>query len=302
MQSLSEYKSELGLESEEEISKWKFENAWRIVQAVGAGSIKKVLGNTKKPKQEIASVLSAKGFIYFYKTDYNHETKDPRIRMLFADDYLLYNPGDLWLDIKTTGGFSTEGGVYFPKGKKPERLLKRIIKLATKEGDLICDFQLGSGTTCAVAHKMGRQYIGIEQLDYAENDSVVRLQSVIKGDQSGISKIVNWEGGGSFLYCELMEYNEAYVGRIQKAKTINDLLAIWKEMQGKAFISYKVEPKAINEHITDFDKLSLDEQKYFLIEVLDKNQLYVNYSEIDDEQYGVTETDKKFNHIFYEKI
>lgn len=98
-----------------------------------------------------------------------------------------------------------------------------------------------------------------------------------------------------------MEYNEAYINRIQKAKTTKELLAIWGEMQEKAFISYKVAPKTINANISEFENLTLDEQKRFLIELLDKNQLYVNYSEIDDEDYRVTDTDKKLNRRFYEE-
>jgi adenine-specific DNA-methyltransferase len=86
---------------------------------------------------------------------------------------------------------------------KPESLLKRIIELTTKPNDLIMDYHLGSGTTCAVAHKMGRRYIGIEQMDYIEDVAVERLKKVINGEQGGISKIVNWNGGGDFVYAEL---------------------------------------------------------------------------------------------------
>lgn len=92
-------------------------------------------------------------------------------------------------------------------GKKPEKLLRRIIEMSTNEGDLVMDFHLGSGTTTATAHKLKRKYIGIEQLRYEENDSLKRMQKVLEGEQSGISKIVNWQGGGSFVYMELMELN-----------------------------------------------------------------------------------------------
>ena len=95
---------------------------------------------------------------------------------------------------------SKEGETFFPSGKKPEQLLQRIIEMSTEENDLVLDFQLGSGTTCAVAHKMSRQYIGIEQLDYGKNDSVVRLKNVLKGDSTGISKAVDWKGGGEFVF------------------------------------------------------------------------------------------------------
>ncbi|MCV5433666.1 site-specific DNA-methyltransferase, partial [Escherichia coli] len=86
-------------------------------------------------------------------------------------------------------------------------LIKRVIELSTKAGDLILDFHLGSGTTAAVAHKMGRRYIGIEQMDYINDITVPRLQKVIGGEQGGISKDINWQGGGSFVYAELMELN-----------------------------------------------------------------------------------------------
>ncbi|MDK4672566.1 site-specific DNA-methyltransferase, partial [Kingella kingae] len=96
-------------------------------------------------------------------------------------------------------------GFSFPK---PEKLIKRIIELTTKPNDIVLDFHLGSGTTAAVAHKMNRQYIGIEQMDYIETLAVQRLKKVIDGEQGGISKAVNWQGGGEFVYAELTPFNE----------------------------------------------------------------------------------------------
>jgi adenine-specific DNA-methyltransferase len=201
------------------------------------------------------------------------------------------------------GNCRQEGGVELRSGKKPEILLKKIIDMVISDKkDIILDFFMGTGVSVAVAHKMGIRYFGIEQLDYGDNDARNRLINVINNDQTGISKSVNWQGGGSFIYCELAEWNEAYISKIQKAKTTKELLSIWKDMQEKAFISYKVDPKAINENISDFEKLSLDEQKRFLIETLDKNQLYVNYSEIDDEDYKISDTDKKLNKMFYGEV
>ena len=102
---------------------------------------------------------------------------------------------------------------------KPESLIKSIIEIATNEKDIILDFHLGSGTTCAVAHKMNRQYIGVEQMDYIESVSIERLKKVIEGEQNGISKDINWQGGGSFVYCELAKLNQNYVDSIEKAST-----------------------------------------------------------------------------------
>jgi adenine-specific DNA-methyltransferase len=197
-------------------------------------------------------------------------------------------------------GIAKEGGVALPKGKKPEELLRRIIDWTTKPGELVMDFFAGTGTTCAVAHKMGRQYIGVEQLDYGENSAVVRLKNVINGDQTGISKSVGWQGGGDFVYLELTKWNENFVEKIQKTKTKEELKNLWETMKKKAFLSYKVDIKAVNENAKDFEGLSIEDQKRFLLECLDKNHLYVNYSEIDDEEYGVSEKDKKLNREFYE--
>ena len=203
---------------------------------------------------------------------------------------------DIWTDISWTG-IANEGGVTLKNGKKPEKLMARIIEMVTKKGDYVLDFFAGSGTTAAVAHKTGRRYIGIEQLDYGENDSVSRLKNVIKGDQTGISKSVNWKGGGSFIYAELKKWNQAYIDKIEMAKTTKNLLAIYEEMKKEAFFRYDVYLSKFDEK--EFEKLEMDQQKKVLIECLDKNHLYVNLSEIDDATYEISEEDKEMNRKFY---
>lgn len=86
---------------------------------------------------------------------------------------------------------------------KPERLIKRVLEIATDEGDLVLDSFLGSGTTAAVAHKMGRRWIGIEMGEHAKTHCAVRLKKVVDGEQGGISKAVKWNGGGGLRYYEL---------------------------------------------------------------------------------------------------
>ncbi|MCX7641340.1 MAG: site-specific DNA-methyltransferase [Elusimicrobiales bacterium] len=184
-------------------------------------------------------------------------------------------------------------------GKKPEELLRIVLDLITQRGDLILDFFMGTGTTCAVAHKMGRQYIGVEQLDYGENSAVVRLKNVINGDQTGISKQVGWKGGGDFVYLELMKWNEKFAEDIRKAKTKEDLKRIWEKMKKNSFLSYRIDIRKIDENAKEFEDLSIENQKEFLYECLDKNHLYVNYSEIDDKEYNVSAYDKKINNSFY---
>ncbi len=206
---------------------------------------------------------------------------------------------DLWDDeIFQTN--QTEGGVSLPGGKKPEKLIKRILELTTKENDLVLDYHLGSGTTAAVAHKMKRQYVGIEQLNYDENDSVVRLKKVITGEQTGISKSVNWQGGGSFVYLELKKYNQTFIEQIASASSATQLLEIWEQMKAKSFLNYNVDIKKQDEHLEDFKALSLAEQKQHLCELLDKNQLYVNQSSLYDADFACTEEGKKITQDFYQ--
>ena len=185
------------------------------------------------------------------------------------------------------------------KGKKPEKLLQRIIQLTTNENDLVLDFYAGSGTSGAVAHKMKRRYILIEQMDYIHDLPESRLKNVINGEQTGISKSVNWQGGGSFIYCELTQHNANSIDKIEQAQTSEQLTAIWHEIENKDFISYQVKPEEVNKNISEFENLTLEEQKQFLIAVLDKNQLYVNYSEIDDVDYQISAEDKHLNKQFY---
>lgn len=184
---------------------------------------------------------------------------------------------------------------------KPENLIKAILEVATSEGDIVLDFHLGSGTTCAVAHKMGRQYIGVEQMDYIETVSVERLKKVIDGEQGGISKEVNWQGGGSFVYCELAKLNQTIVEEIEAAIDDATLSDIYGRMVKSGFISYKVNPADINAASEDCAALSVNDKKRFLMEILDKNLLYVNYCDIDDEEFGISDEDKAFTRSFYKE-
>lgn len=182
---------------------------------------------------------------------------------------------------------------------KPEQLVKKFIDLTTDDGDIVLDYHLGSGTTAAVAHKMNRQYIGIEQMDYIETVSVKRLEKVIEGEQGGISKSVDWQGGGSFVYCELKNDVQEFKNEILEATTKEKLLEVFELAKKSSFLSYRIDPKKLKKN--EFEKLSLAEQKQILSEIIDNNNLYVNYSDIDDIDYGISAQDKKLNHAFYGK-
>ncbi|MDR0467976.1 MAG: site-specific DNA-methyltransferase [Campylobacteraceae bacterium] len=201
---------------------------------------------------------------------------------------------DFWHDIDFQNT-QNQGGVSFPAGKKPEQLLHRILSLTTQENDIVLDYHLGSGTTCAVAHKMNRQYIGIEQLNYDENDSVVRMQNVINGEQGGISKSVNYGGGGGeFVYCELKNDTEDFRNEVENAK-IEELPNLLEKAKQSSFLSYRVDREKFN----GFENLTKQEQRQLLYELVDVNTLYVNYSDLEDKDYDISEEDKKLNRQFY---
>lgn len=180
---------------------------------------------------------------------------------------------------------------------KPERLIKDILQISTIENDIVLDFFMGSGTTAAVAHKMNRQYIGIEQMDYIETVSVERLKKVIDGEQGGISKDVNWTGGDSFVYCELKNDAQDFKNTVLEAREPETLSQLFEQAKKSSFLSYRVDPKKLKK--SEFEKLSLAEQKQVLLELVDNNNLYVNYSEIDDSDYGISLEEKKLNRDFY---
>lgn len=175
------------------------------------------------------------------------------------------------------------------------------MSIGSSEHDLILDFHLGSGTTCAVAHKMGRRYIGVEQMDYIQNITVERMKKVIDGEQGGISKSVDWQGGGSFVYCELLENANTLIEKIQAAseETIS-------EIKNEIYADERIVPYITREELKkadeEFNSFELQEKKKVLISLVDKNKLYVNYSDMDDESYDISESDKAFTKSFYAEV
>lgn len=210
---------------------------------------------------------------------------------------------DVWTDISFTG-IASEGGVKLKNGKKPEKLIKRIIELTTNENDIVLDYHLGSGTTAAVAHKMNRQYIGIEQMDYIETLAVERLKKVIDGEQGGISKAVNWQGGGEFVYAELAPFNETAKQQILACENLDDIKTLFNELCERYFLKYNVSVNEFSQMINEpeFQSLPLDEQKQMVLEMLDLNQMYVSLSEMDDEQFAgcLNDDDKALSRAFYQ--
>lgn len=213
------------------------------------------------------------------------------IKQVYADPR-AYKP-NIKVDVEVIKDFSG--------GQKPESLIQRIFNMCTTTGDIVLDFHLGTGTTASVAHKMGLQYIGCEQIDSQIEIILARLDKVINGETAGISSSVNWQGGGSFVYCELAKLNQNFIEAIQSAENDDQLIDIWDKMKESGFISSYVNPKDINPEAEDFNALSFDEKKRLLIALLDKNMLYVNYCDIDDERYAISDEDKAFTRSFYKE-
>lgn len=183
------------------------------------------------------------------------------------------------------------------KGQKPESLIQRILEVSTNENDLVLDFFAGSGTTCAVAHKMKRRYIGIEQMDYIETITKERLKKVIEGEQGGISKKCGFKGGGSFVYAELKEVNLEIKKQILNANSKSECLKIFNDLSER-FLK-RTDGKIDEIHSEEFHNLDLNEQKRIYCASLDSNEDYLNLGDIDEDAWGIDKITKKYNEIFY---
>lgn len=218
----------------------------------------------------------------------------------FLDEYDGQPVDTLWTDIFVINSQSNESVNFV--GQKPEALLERIINIGSNEKDIVLDFFVGSGTTCAVAKKLDRQYIGIEQMDYGEFDSKQRLLEVINADQQGISKKVNWKGGGDFIYFELAEYNEEAKNKIDACKSYKALKKLFTELTEYYFLNYNLSVKQFNDQILDdkdFQDQPLEEQKILFKALLDNNQLYIPHAEQEDGKYNLSKEDQELTNEFY---
>ncbi|OOC15807.1 restriction endonuclease [Helicobacter pylori] len=228
----------------------------------------------------------------------NHETRPERYPL---ED--IWN-GNEYDDLNSIAIVSYSGetvskmlGTEEIKGQKSEKLIQRILEVSTNENDLVLDFFAGSGTTCAVAHKMKRRYIGIEQMDYIETITKERLKKVIEGEQGGISKKCGFKGGGSFVYAELKEVNLGIKKQILNAKSASECLKIFNALNER--ILKRADDKMDEIHSEEFQKLDLNEQKRICYDLLDSNEDYLNLGDIDEDAWGIDEITKKYNEIFY---
>ena len=241
----------------------------------------------------------------------NNETvakkhKDGHIQIFFKrriTDYKGERPKTTWIDKKYN---ATEHGTKLLEsilGKKsfsyPKSLhtIVDIVKITTDPGDIVLDFFAGSGTTGHAVSELNkqdgdnRQFILVEQLEEHIAVCKERLEKVIA--QEGILN-------GNFVSCELMQYNQAYLDKIQSARSSDELVALWQDIAKNSFLNWRVNEEISEEAVQDFIAIGdIEKQKYCLAKLLDKNQLYVNLSEIEDADFEVSETDKALNEKFY---
>jgi adenine-specific DNA-methyltransferase len=149
---------------------------------------------------------------------------------------------------------------------------------------------------------MGRQWIAIEQMNYIKNLPEQRLKNVINGDQTGISKSVNWQGGGDFIYFELAKHNETAKEKILNCQNLKELEALFDELYDKYFLNYNLKIKEFKEKVLkedEFKNLELDDQKKMFLTMLDLNQMYVNKSEMADKNFAISKQDQELTKEFY---
>jgi hypothetical protein len=228
--------------------------------------------------------------------------EDPNARLyrkIYLSNYKGQVVQNIWIDIPIVNPMAKEQRDF--QTQKPESLLKRIIECSTEKGDIVLDYHLGSGTTCAVAKKMDRKFIGVEQMDYLDTVTIERLKDIINGECYGISKSVNWQGGGSFVYCELLENASTLIEKIQVSSE-ETIYEIKNEIYSDERIVPYITREELNKADAEFENLSFEEKKKSLISLVDKNKLYVNYSDMDDQTFNVTEEDKRFTKSFYEEV
>lgn len=228
-------------------------------------------------------------------------SKSPRLKS-FLSDALPVIPRSVWgfddaghtqqamleLQALDIGSFSSP---------KPEKLLQKIIQIGSDEGDIVLDFFSGSGTTPSTAQKMKRRWIAVEQMEYVLDLPNSRLKKVIEGEQGGISKAVEWQGGGSFVYVEVAASNAAFADRIEAAPDIATLQTIHADIQATGYLRYDVDLSAFD--TDDFAALTLDDAKRVLMDCLDANHLYVNLGSLGDADFDISDEDAAATRSFY---
>ena len=314
--SLSEVYKKENIQEKDKL-KFNFDNAYRIFRTTSV-SEKATLQLVKLKKLKYTNVffsqITPQNKMYIIKGDFDEHKKKPRTQVIFSDDYLEYNPGDFWTDIKTTGLDNEGAGVEFKNSKKPEALISRILEMTTNENDLVLDSFLGSGTTAAVAHKMNRKYIGIEMGEHAYTHCKVRLDKVISGeDKGGITKNVNWQGGGAYRFYELAptlinkdKFGEMVINKEYSPEMLANAVALhegynfnpnketfWKQSKSTENSYLFVTTKYVDINFLNSIKNDMEDEEYLVIACK-------NYDKVLEKKYSNIEI-KKIPEMLLEK-
>lgn len=208
-------------------------------------------GRQWAPSLETFNRWTAENRIWFGKS----QTNKPRVKQFLSEIQGGIVPMSIWMRDEVGDNQSAKREVLAFNDAdifdtpKPENLVRKAIHLATSEGDLVLDSFLGSGTTAAVAHKMGRRYIGIEMGEHARTHCLPRLEKVVAGEQGGISKSVNWQGGGGFRFATLGNPIFDELGRIDTNVQFSDLAAfVWQQETGTSSGVNRFTSPCLGEH------------------------------------------------------
>lgn len=263
-----------------QFNKWVYENRNRIFQPVGLAKIKDV---EKYNKDYIVPIEEMPG--YFAYKGRQVQLIEKSIKKTNDGFVLARLVCDLWTDVAFNNLFQ-EGNGDFKAGKKPERLLKRIINMSTNEGDFVLDSFLGSGSTCAVAHKMNRKWIGIEMGEHCYSHCIPRLNDVINGnDMKGISELVNWKGGGGYKFYEVAptlikkdSFGEPIINPEYNAEMLASAVALhegfkynpskekfWKQSEGNEKSYLYVTTKFLNKEDIENIKADMEGNEFLII-------------------------------------
>ena len=255
---------------------------------------------TKKTRNEVIKVYNDDNaeFEYLMKIGSGeYERLEPLSWNYYENKFKLLR-GDIWKNYyKDMGNVNKQGGVKLSGGKKPERLLIDLIKAFTSNNEIVLDAYFGTGTTGSATINTNRIFIGIEQLDSHMELAKKRIYNVITANLADCEEPYN--GGGSFIYCELKKLNQEYIDRIKTIDNKKELAGLALEVLHSDFISCNIDVDKVVGEFQNIENLEIDDLKKVIIELLDKNQLYVNYSDIDDEEMKISDKDKKFNKSFY---
>jgi adenine-specific DNA-methyltransferase len=204
--SISDALKKSGISTPEEKLKFYYLNSRRIIQLVT--NDQEVFKKTKDI-EKFQMIITSTGLERYAYDGSKVVFYSEKLKKIGGQEIFGINAGDLWIDVVDhVNDLMNEGGVSLTNGKKPEFLLQRVIELCTNSGDLVLDYCLGSGSSCAVATKLHRKWVGIELMDYFYDLPLTRIKKVLFGEVRGITQSINWHGGGLIKYIELESYED----------------------------------------------------------------------------------------------